>query len=180
MSRVGRAPVFFDKAVQVNISPANEVTVKGAKHTMTIKMRPEIKGKIEDGKVVLSKTNELPETRAFHGMYRALIQNAVTGVSKGWTRELELNGVGYRANVSGKKLELTLGYSHPVVFQIPQGIEIAVEKQTKIVINGPNREQVGQVAAKIRSFRPPEPYLGKGIKYSDETIRRKAGKSAAK
>jgi large subunit ribosomal protein L6 len=180
MSRVGRAPVFFDKAVQVNISPANEVTVKGAKHTMTIKMRPEIKAKIEDGKVVLSKTNELPETRAFHGMYRALIQNAVTGVSKGWTRELELNGVGYRANVSGKKLELTLGYSHPVVFQIPQGIEITVEKQTKIVVAGPSREQVGQVAAKIRSFRPPEPYLGKGVKYADETIRRKAGKSAAK
>jgi len=104
----------------------------------------------------------------------------VTGVSKGWSRELELNGVGYRATVTGKKLELTLGFSHPVVFMIPQGIEIAVEKQTKILITGPNREQVGQVAAKVRSFRPPEPYLGKGIKYSDETIRRKAGKSAAK
>jgi large subunit ribosomal protein L6 len=180
MSRVGRSPVFFDKAVQITISPKNEVVVKGAKHSLTVAMRPEIKAKIEDGKVVLSPANTEPRTRAFHGLYRALIQNAVTGVSKGWTRELDLNGVGYRGAVSGKKLELTLGYSHPIVFMIPQGIEITVEKQTKIIVTGPNREQVGQVAAKIRSFRPPEPYLGKGIKYSDETIRRKAGKSAAK
>jgi large subunit ribosomal protein L6 len=180
MSRVGRAPVYFDKAVQVTVTPLNEVVVKGAKHSLTVRMRPEITAKIEDGKVILSKTNDLTETRAFHGLYRALIQNAVTGVSKGWSRDLELNGVGYRAAVSGKKLELSLGYSHPVVFQIPQGIEITVDKQTRIIINGPNREQVGQVAAKIRGFRPPEPYLGKGIKYSDEKIRRKAGKSAAK
>lgn len=180
MSRVGRSPVYFDKAIQITITPANEVVVKGAKHSMTVRMRPEIKAKVEDGKVVLSKTNEATETRAYHGLYRALIQNAVTGVTKGWTKDLELNGVGYRAAVSGKKLELSLGYSHPVVFQIPNGIEITVEKQTKISIVGPNREQVGQVAAKIRSFRPPEPYLGKGVKYADEKIRRKAGKSAAK
>jgi large subunit ribosomal protein L6 len=180
MSRVGRSPVFFDKATQITITPANEVVVKGAKHSMTVRMRPEIKAKIEDGKVVLSKTNEAPETRAYHGLYRALIQNAVTGVSKGWSKSLDLNGVGYRAAVSGKKLELSLGYSHPVVFMIPTGIEIVVEKQTKIMVNGPNREQVGQVAAKIRGFRPPEPYLGKGVKYSDEVIKRKAGKSAAK
>ncbi len=180
MSRVGRAPVYFDKAVQVSVTAANEVVVKGAKHSMTVRMRPEIKAKIEDGKVVLSKTDEAPETRAYHGLYRALIQNAVTGVSKGWSKILDLNGVGYRAAVTGKKLELSLGYSHPVVFQIPTGIEIAIEKQTKITVTGPNREQVGQVAAKIRGFRPPEPYLGKGVKYADETIRRKAGKSAAK
>jgi len=180
MSRVGRAPVYFDKAVQVTVTPANEVVVKGAKHTMTVRMRPEIKAKVEDGKVILTPANSEPAVRAYHGLYRALVQNAVTGVSKGWTRELELNGVGYRAAVSGKKLELTLGYSHPVVFAVPQGIEITVDKQTKIVVNGPSREQVGQVAAKIRSFRPPEPYLGKGIKYVDEKIRRKAGKSAAK
>jgi large subunit ribosomal protein L6 len=180
MSRVGRAPVYFDKAVQVSVNAANEVVVKGAKHTMTVRMRPEIKAKIEDGKVVLSKTNEATTTRAYHGLYRALIQNAVTGVSKGWTRDLELNGVGYRAAVSGQKLEMSLGYSHPVIFMIPQGITITIEKQTKISVQGPNREQVGQVAAKIRGFRPPEPYLGKGVKYADETIRRKAGKSAAK
>lgn len=180
MSRVGKAPVYFDKSVQVAISPANEVTVKGAKHSMVIKMRSEIKAKIEDGKVVLTRADDERNTRAYHGLYRALIQNAVTGVSKGWTRELELNGVGYRAAVSGKKLELTLGFSHPVVYEIPQGVDITIEKQTKIIVNGPNRELVGQVAAKIRTFRPPEPYLGKGVKYADETIRRKAGKSAAK
>lgn len=180
MSRVGRSPVYFDKAVQVTVTPKNEVIVKGAKHTLTVPMRSEIKAKVEDGKVLFSPSGSEPEIRAYHGLYRALVQNAVTGVSKGWTRELELNGVGYRAAVSGKKLELTLGYSHPIAYMIPQGIEITVDKQTKIVVTGPNREQVGQVAAKIRSFRPPEPYLGKGIKYVDETIRRKAGKSAAK
>jgi len=180
MSRIGRSPVFFDKGVQVSVTPQNEVVVKGAKHSLTIKMRPEIKAKIEDGKVMLSRSGETPEVMAYHGLYRALVQNAVTGVSKGWSRDLELNGVGYRAAVAGKKLEINVGYSHPVVFQIPQGIEITVDKQTRIIVNGPNREQVGQVAAKIRSFRPPEPYLGKGIKYVDETIRRKAGKSAAK
>lgn len=180
MSRIGRSPVYFDKAVQITLTPKNEVLVKGAKHTLTVPLRPEIKAKVEDGKIILTKEGNDPVVRGYHGLCRALLQNAVTGVSKGWTRELELNGVGYRAAVSGKKLELTLGYSHPVVFMIPQGIEITVDKQTKIVITGPNRGQVGQVAAKIRSFRPPEPYLGKGIKYADEKIRRKAGKSAAK
>jgi large subunit ribosomal protein L6 len=180
MSRVGKAPVFFDKAVQVTVTPANEVVVKGAKHSLTVKMRPQIKAKIENGQVVLTRVDEENETRAYHGLYRALIQNAVTGVTKGWSRALELNGVGYRAAVSGKKLELTLGFSHPVVYEIPAGVEVAVEKQTKIVVSGPNRELVGQVAAKIRTFRPPEPYLGKGVKYADEHIRRKAGKSAAK
>jgi len=178
MSRVGRSPVFFDKPVTVTVSPTNEVVVKGQKHTMNVRVRPEVLVKIEEGKVLLTAKNKAPTTRAYHGLFRALIQNAVTGVSKGWTRELELNGVGYRAAVAGKKLELTLGYSHPVSYAIPNGIEITVDKQTKIAVTGPNREQVGQVAAKIRSFRPPEPYLGKGVKYADEKIRRKAGKSA--
>jgi large subunit ribosomal protein L6 len=180
MSRIGRAPVFFEKTVQISVSPSKEMTIKGAKHTMVIRMRPEISAKIEDGKIILTPINSEPTTRGYHGLTRALIQNAVTGVTKGWTKELELNGVGYRASVSGKKLELTLGFSHPIVYMIPAGIEITVDKQTKIVVTGPNRETVGQVAAKIRSFRPPEPYLGKGVKYSDEKIRRKAGKSAAK
>lgn len=180
MSRVGKAPVYFDKTVQVAVTPSNEVTVKGGKHSMTIKMRSAIKAKVEDGKVVLTRADNERNTRAYHGLYRALIQNAVTGVSKGWSRSLELNGVGYRANVAGRKLELTLGFSHPVVYEIPIGVEVTVEKQTKINVVGPNRELVGQVAAKIRTFRPPEPYLGKGVKYADETIRRKAGKSAAK
>ncbi len=180
MSRVGRSPVFFDKTVQISVSPENAVLVKGPKTSLTIRMRPEIKAKIEADQLQLTPVGDAPTTRAYHGLYRALIQNAVTGVSKGWTKELELNGVGYRAAVSGKKLELTLGYSHPVVFMIPDGIEIKVDKQTRVMISGANRETVGQVAAKIRGFRPPEPYLGKGIKYSDEVIRRKAGKSAGK
>lgn len=180
MSRVGRSPVYFDKTVQVNITPAGEVTVKGGKSSLTVRLRPEITAKVDDGKIVLTRANEESSTVAYHGLYRALIQNAVTGVTKGWTRSLELNGVGYRAAVAGRKLELTLGFSHPVSFDIPQGVEIAVEKQTKIMITSANRDLTGQVAAKVRSFRPPEPYLGKGIKYSDEVIRRKAGKSAAK
>ena len=180
MSRVGRSPVYFDKTVQVTVSPANEVVVKGPKTSLTVKMRPEITAKIQDGSLQLSRSNEEASTVAYHGLYRALIQNAVTGVSKGWSRSLDLNGVGYRANVQGKKLELTLGFSHPVVYEIPQGVEITVEKQTRINITSANRDLLGQVAAKVRGFRPPEPYLGKGVKYSDEHIRRKAGKSAAK
>lgn len=179
MSRIGRAPVYFDKAVQVTVN-GDAVVVKGAKTTMTVKLRPQVKAKVEEGKIVLTRSNEDTETRAYHGLYRALLQNAVVGVTKGWTRELDLNGVGYRANVAGKKLELTLGYSHPISYGIPDGIEIKVDKQTKIIVTGANRDLVGQVAAKIRGFRPPEPYLGKGVKYSDEKIRRKAGKSAAK
>ncbi len=180
MSRVGRAPVYFDKPVQVTVSPDNTVVVKGAKSTMSVKLRPAVIAKVEDGKIVLTRANEDSDTRAYHGLSRALLQNAVTGVSKGWTKDLELNGVGYRANVNGKKLELTLGFSHPVQFDIPDGIEIKVEKQTKISVTGANRDNVGKAAAKIRGFRPPEPYLGKGVKYADETIRRKAGKSASK
>lgn len=180
MSRIGKAPVYFDDKVQVTVTPANEVVVKGAKNALTIKMKPEVSAKLEGKKVVLTRTAETKEARSLHGLYRALVQNAVTGVSKGFTRGLELHGVGYRANVAGKKLELSLGFSHPVVFDIPEGIEIKVDKQTAINITGANRELVGQVAAKVRSFRPPEPYLGKGVRYTGEHIRRKAGKSAGK
>ena len=126
------------------------------------------------------RSAETKEVKSLHGMYRALIQNAVTGVGAGFNRGLELHGVGYRANVAGKKLELSLGFSHPIVFEIPEGIEIKVEKQTAITVSGANRALVGQVAAKIRDFRPPEPYLGKGVRYAGEHIRKKAGKSAGK
>lgn len=180
MSRIGKSPVFFDDKVQVSVSPKNELTVKGAKHALSIKMKPEITAKIEGKKVVLNRANDTKEVQALHGLYRALLQNAVHGVSKGFTKSLELQGVGYRATVSGKKLELSLGYSHNIIFDIPEGIEIKVDKQTVIQITGPSRELVGQVAAKIRSFRPPEPYLGKGVRYLGEKIRRKAGKSASK
>lgn len=180
MSRIGKAPVVFDDKVQVTVSPANEVVVKGGKSSLSIKMRPEVSAQVEGKKIVLVRKSETKEARSLHGMYRALIQNAVTGITKGFSRVLELHGVGYRANVAGKRLELSLGFSHPVVFDIPEGIEIKVEKQTGITVSGASRELVGQVAAKIRSFRPPEPYLGKGVRYADEKIRRKAGKSAGK
>ncbi len=180
MSRVGRSPVFFDDKVQVSVNAANEVLVKGAKAQMTVKMLPTVKAEIEGKKVTLVRINETKEVRSLHGLYRALIQNAVTGVSKGFTKGLELHGVGYRASVAGKKLELSLGFSHSIIFDIPEGIEIKVEKQTAVSVTGANRELVGQVAAKIRSFRPPEPYLGKGVRYAGEHIRRKAGKSASK
>lgn len=180
MSRIGKAPVYFDDKVQVTVTPANEVVVKGAKQSLKIALSPEVTAKLDGKKVVLTRNAETKEAKSLHGMYRALIQNAVTGVGPGFTRGLELHGVGYRATVSGKKLELSLGFSHPVVFDIPEGIEIKVDKQTNISVSGANRGLVGQVAAKIRSFRPPEPYLGKGVRYSGEHIRRKAGKSAGK
>ena len=180
MSRIGKAPVYFDDKVQVTVTPKNEVQVKGGKTQLVIPMKPFVKAQIEGKKITLVSSDSSKEGSSAFGLYRALIQNAVTGVSKGFNKALELHGVGYRANVSGKKLELSLGFSHPVVFEIPEGIEIKVEKQTAISVTGANRELVGQVAAKIRSFRPPEPYLGKGVRYQGEHIRRKAGKSAGK
>lgn len=180
MSRIGKAPIYFDDKVQVNVTPANEVVLKGGKNSLSFKMKPEVSAKVEGKKIILVRNQETKEAKSLHGLYRALIQNAVSGLSKGFTRSLELHGVGYRANVAGKKLELSLGFSHPVLFDIPDGIEIKVDKQTLISVNGANKELVGQVAAKIRSFRPPEPYLGKGVRYAGEHIRRKAGKSAGK
>lgn len=180
MSRIGRAPVIFDKAVQVTITPANEVVVKGAKSTEKVQMRKEIKATVNGQEIVFTRANELKATKALHGLYRAMVQNAVTGVTKGFTKSLDLVGVGYRAGVKGKQLEMTLGFSHPIIFDIPAGIEIKVEKQTHVDVIGSNRALVGQVAAKIRGFKPPEPYLGKGVKYSDEVIRKKAGKAAGK
>ncbi|RYX78277.1 50S ribosomal protein L6 [bacterium] len=180
MSRIGRAPVTVGNGVQVNVTSANEVVVKGAKYSQKVAMRPEITAKFENGQIVLTRKDETQSSRSLHGLYRALIQNAVTGVSTGFTKSLDLVGVGYRAAVQGKKLELSLGYSHPISFPIPEGIEMKVEKQTNIQITGASKELVGQVAAKIRGFRPPEPYLGKGVKYTDEKLKRKEGKSAGK
>ncbi len=180
MSRIGKAPVIFDDKVQVSLTPKNEVLVKGAKSSLSIHMLPAVTAKLDGKKVVLSRVDDSKESKALHGLYRSLIQNAVIGVTKGFTKGLELHGVGYRANATGKKLELSLGFSHPVIFDIPEGIEIKVDKQTTISITGASKELVGQVAAKVRSFRPPEPYLGKGVRYAGEHIRRKTGKSAGK
>jgi large subunit ribosomal protein L6 len=180
MSRIGKAPIFYDKTVQVTVAPGL-ITVKGPKTVLKVAVEnPNIKTTLEDGRIVLTRLNESKQVRALHGVYRSLVQNAVTGVSKGFTKSLELVGVGYRANVKGKFLELTLGYSHPIEFPIPEGIEIKVEKQTLVTVSGANKEAVGQAAAKIRGFREPEPYLGKGVKYTDEHIRKKAGKTAGK
>ena len=180
MSRIGKAPINLADSVKVSVTADNEVVVKGAKHTQSVKMRPEITAKVEGKTLVLSRKDDTQNSLALHGLYRAILQNAVTGVTTGFTRSLDLVGVGYRASVAGKKLELSLGYSHPISFPIPDGIEIKVEKQTNIAVTGPSKDLVGKVAAKIRSFRPPEPYLGKGVKYTDEKLRRKEGKSAGK
>ena len=177
MSRVGKVPVTFGDKVSVNIS-GNLVTVKGAKNTESVEFSSHVDVKVEGSEIIVTRKDDSKECRARHGLYRSLIQNAVTGVTDGFTKTLILNGVGYRSAVKGKNLELALGYSHPIEFPIPDGIEIKVEKQTKVVVTGSSKALVGQVAAKIRSFRPPEPYLGKGVKYEDEYIRRKAGKSA--
>ena len=181
MSRIGRSPIFLGEGIEVSVNPSNVVKVKGKKATLEFALHNSIKASVGEGRqLILVRGDETKVTRSLHGMYRALLQNAVIGVGTGFSRTLELHGVGYRANVNGKKLELALGFSHPISFDIPEGIEIKVEKQTNIMISGANKELVGQVAAKIRSFRPPEPYLGKGVRYANENIRRKAGKSAGK
>lgn len=176
MSRIGKLPVKITQGVEVIVSVANEVCVKSGQKTLKIPVNPVINVQVKDGFVVLTRKNNEPKTRAWHGLYRALIQNAVTGVSKGWSKTLVLKGVGYKANVSGKTLEMSLGYSHPVKMDIPEGLAVKTEK-LNVVVSGADRAQVGQFSAQIRSWREPEPYLGKGIRYSDEVIRRKAGKS---
>ncbi len=180
MSRIGKYPVEFDSKVNISVTASNEVVVKGPKTTLKVPLLKDIKARVDGNKVFIERSDDSQKSRSLHGLYRSLVQNAVTGVTEGFTKSLILNGVGYRASVSGKTLELSLGYSHPIKFPIPDGIEAKVDKQTTVVITGANKEQVGQVAAKIRSFRKPEPFLGKGVRYSDEVIRRKEGKSAGK
>lgn len=179
MSRIGKYPVNIDDKVQVTVA-GSVVTIKGAKSALKYDLDSRITAKVDGKKVVLTRTDDSKESKSLHGLYKVLIQNAVTGLTTGFTRALELHGVGYRANVQGKKLELSLGYSHPIIFDIPEGIEIKVDKQTNVIVTGADKALVGQVAAKIRSFRPPEPYLAKGVRYAGEHIRRKAGKSAGK
>lgn len=179
MSRIGKYPVNFDDKVQISIAE-NIVTIKGAKSSLKYDLDSRITAKIDGKKMLLARIDDSKESKSLHGLYKVLLQNAVEGLTKGFTKTLELQGVGYRANVQGKKLELSLGFSHPIFFDIPEGIEIKVDKQTIINVTGADKALVGQVSAKIRSFRPPEPYLGKGVRYLGEHIRRKAGKSAGK
>ncbi len=177
MSRIGNQAISLAKDVQLSLNESRQVCVQGNGKTLQIPLPKTLDLKREEAKVFIVRTAEDNKTKALHGLTRALIQNAVLGVSQGWSKSLELNGVGYRAHLSGQKLELSLGYSHPVIYNIPPGIEIKVEKQTKLHIKGADKELVGLTAHQIRSFRPVEPYLAKGIKYSDEPVRRKAGKA---
>lgn len=179
MSRIGKAPVSVPKGVEVSFVN-DEVVVKGPKGTMKVSVSGGIRGAMSDGAFELTRPSDEKSVKALHGLYRSLIANAVVGVSSGFTKSLELVGVGYRASVAGSKLELNLGFSHPVIFQIPTGVDVKVDKQTLVVIGGIDKCLIGQVAAKIRDLRPPEPYLGKGVKYVGEVLRRKEGKSAGK
>ena len=179
MSRIGRMPVAVPAGVTVEIAEGNKVTVKGPKGTLSRVLVPEMMIELKDGEVVVTRPNDLKRMKSLHGLTRTLIKNMVVGVTEGYTKKLEVNGVGYRAAKAGKKLTLNLGYSHPIEMDDPEGIETKVEGNI-ITVTGINKEQVGQYAAEIREKRPPEPYKGKGIKYSDEVIRRKVGKTGKK
>lgn len=180
MSRIGKLPVEIPAGVEVNIGADNLITVKGPKGTLSRKLVDDMNIAMENGQVIVTRPSDLKRHRALHGLTRTLIANMVEGVTKGYEKVLEINGVGYRAAKSGKKLTLTLGYSHPVEMMDPEGIETVLEGQNKITVKGIDKEKVGQFAAEIRTKRPPEPYKGKGIKYADETIRRKVGKTGKK
>ena len=180
MSRIGRLPVAIPAGVEVSVAAGNVVTVKGPKGTLERALPTEMEIKVEDGHVVVTRPNDLKKMKALHGLTRSLIHNMVIGVSEGYTKELEVNGVGYRAQKQGKKLILSLGYSHPVEMEDPEGLESVLDGQNKITIKGIDKQKVGQYAAEIREKRKPEPYKGKGIKYADEVIRRKVGKTGKK
>ncbi|MGB9691523.1 MAG: 50S ribosomal protein L6 [Candidatus Sumerlaeaceae bacterium] len=179
MSRIGKVPVPIPKGTEVKIT-VNEIVVKGPKGQMTWVLPDRVSAEVRDGAVHVSRHGDDRQARAFHGLAQRLIRNMVIGVSEGFKKELEINGVGYRASMEGKKLVLQLGYSHPVEFDPPTGITIEVPKPTSIIVSGYDKQAVGQVAANIRALRPPEPYKGKGIKYVDEKILRKVGKAGAK
>ena len=180
MSRIGRMPIAIPAGVTVEIAENNKVTVKGPKGTLERVLPSEMEIKVEGTEVHVTRPNDLKKFKSLHGLTRTLIYNMVVGVTEGYEKTLEINGVGYRAAKSGKKLTLTLGYSHPVEMEDPAGIETIVEGTNKIIVKGIDKEKVGQFAAEIRTKRPPEPYKGKGIKYSDEHIRRKVGKTGKK
>ena len=180
MSRIGRMPIAIPAGVTVTIAANNVVSVKGPKGELVRELPVEMEIKEEEGKVIVTRPNDLKRMKSLHGLTRTLISNMVTGVTAGYEKKLEINGVGYRAAKSGNKLTLNLGYSHPVEMIDPEGIETVMEGQNIIFVRGIDKEKVGQYAAEIRAKRGPEPYKGKGIKYSDEVIRRKVGKTGKK
>ena len=180
MSRIGRMPIAVPAGVTVDIAENNKVTVKGPKGTLERVLPAEMDIKLEDGHIVVTRPNDLKKMKSLHGLTRSLLNNRVHGVTEGYEKVLEVNGVGYKAQKQGKKLVLSLGYSHPVEMEDPEGLESVLDGQNKIVIKGIDKEKVGQYAAEIRDKRRPEPYKGKGIKYADEVIRRKVGKTGKK
>ena len=177
MSRIGKMPVIVPSGVEIKIAEGNLMTVKGPKGTLERKLSSDMNIALEDGQLVIKRPNDLKKFKSLHGLTRTLINNMVVGVTVGYTKTLEINGVGYRAAKNGNKLTLTLGYSHPVEMTDPEGVTSEVEGNNKIIVSGIDKEKVGQYAANIREKRPPEPYKGKGIKYDTEYIRRKAGKA---
>ena len=179
MSRIGRMPIAIPAGVTVELAENNQVTVKGPKGTLSRVLPSEMEIKVEGSEVTVTRPNDLKKMKSLHGLTRTLIHNMVVGVTDGFTKELEVNGVGYRASKAGKKLTLNLGYSHPVEMEDQEGLESTVDGN-KIIIKGIDKEKVGQYAAEIRDKRRPEPYKGKGIKYADEVIRRKVGKTGKK
>ena len=180
MSRIGKMPITVPAGVEVTIADGNLVTVKGPKGTLTSKFHHDMIIKQEGAVLTVSRPDEEHEHKSLHGLTRTLLHNMVVGVEKGFSKELEVNGVGYRVQKDGKKLVMNLGYSHPVVVEEIEGITLEAPTPNKIVVSGIDKQKVGQVAAEIRGKRPPEPYKGKGIKYATETIRRKEGKAGGK
>ena len=177
MSRIGKLPITVPEKVEVTITD-DKVVVKGPKGELNLTFRSEVQVKIENNQVTITRADDSGDTRAYHGLYRSLIANMVEGVSKGFAKELEMSGVGYKCKLQGSKLILSVGFSHTVDFEIPSGIDVKVAEETKIAVSGIDKQLVGQVSAQIRKIKPCEPYKGKGIKYVGEVIRRKAGKAA--
>jgi large subunit ribosomal protein L6 len=175
MSRIGKQPIAVPSGVTITVDP-DTITVAGSKGTLTQFTMPGVTVKQEEGSVVVTRENDEPKNRAKHGLMRSLINNMVVGVSQGFSKQLEVNGVGFRVALAGQDLKMNLGFSHEVIYKLPQGVQATVE-QNKITISGIDKQQVGQVAAEIRALKKPEPYKGKGIKYIDERIIRKSGKS---
>ena len=179
MSRIGRLPIPLGDKVKVSIE-AGQVSVEGPKGSLNQSLPGGITAEVAEGQLLVHRTNNSKEQRSLHGLCRALLANAVKGVTDGFTKQLEIHGVGYRANLEGGTVTFTLGYTHPIEFPVPEGIEIKVEKQNRIAVSGIDRQHVGQVAAEIRALRPPDVYKLKGIRYAGEQLRKKAGKTGAK
>lgn len=180
MSRIGKKIITIPETVELTIAQGNEVTVKGPKGELSRKFSEVLQIDVEDGICTVKRSDEKKQTRQLHGTTRALLANMIEGVTNGFTRELQLVGIGYRAAITGNKLSLNIGYSHPVEFEVEEGLQVTVAKPTEIKVEGIDKQRVGELAANIRATRKPEPYLGKGIRYKDEQVRRKEGKTAAK